>query len=96
MNTLNTSGNRKLLPVVSGLLLAALLASQAASAETSTTADQGKANADNNTLRTEMRLGAGQAVEETRSEISDALTLRLLGGPREPRLAASPTDRKRG
>lgn len=96
MNRLITNGTLKLAkraPVVLGALLAATLTAAAASELPQDTTAQG---IDQDTLRSEMREGAGRAVEQTRDQVTDDLALRLLGERFRERMIAGTDTGKRG
>lgn len=100
MNRLITNGtlkHAKRAPVVLGALLAATLTAAAAGElPGDTTAHGARQGADQDTLRSEMREGAGRAVEETRDRIADDLALRLLGERARERVVAGTDTGKRG
>ena len=100
MNRLITNGlikHAKRAPVVLGALLAATLTAAAAGElPEDTTAQSATQGTDQNTLRSEMREGAGRAVEETRDRIADDLALRLLGERSRERVVAGTDTGKRG
>jgi len=97
MNRLITNGiikHARRAPVVLGALLAATLGTAAAASDLlQDTTAQGT---DQDTLRSEMREGAGRAVEETRDQVADELALRLLGERFRERVVAGTDTGKRG
>ena len=96
MNRLITNGiikHAKRAPVVFGALLAATLTAAAAGELPHDTTAQG---IDQDTLRSEMRDGAGRAVEETSDRIAEDLALRLLGERPRGRVVAGTNTGKRG